>query len=250
MSSLNPPNLKPLQEMFLGLMRSVEERAESCSSDYDFEASPTSKRPTKNGSRRASVFEGDVVPLRSSKKASKKTDAPSSATAEVDDSPRSKKKNHVTVPPPLGAQILQEVGKGWYTTKYVHLRLDHWGVPPLLEDTPTSIGLLKKKLLGMPCSYLLMGTTTIVAGTIVGVSKSKSNAPCELSNMQVEVVPFKGMGGIAAWVSLEDVFSVPADMTTLKNVVHAEVHTILKGGGTTAPSVAEEEAVDDEELIF
>jgi hypothetical protein len=194
------PNLKPLQDMYWGVMRALE----ATNDDADDAASrPPASRPP------ASPPPASRPPARTTP-----------LLPVVDMSP------HRAAVPALGAQILDKVGKGWYTTKYVHLRLDHWGVPPLLENMDLPRTQLKKKLLGMEGSYLRLGTTTIVTGTIVGVSFEKGE-------VAVELVPHRRVGGAAAWVPLDDVFAVPLDMDTLKRVVHDDVHNILRDGNIT-----------------
>ena len=198
MDALNEPNMGPLRAMFLEVMGSKRAR------DHPPVRTPPVPTPTLKEHQTTITAQ----PLKSP---AVRTPAP-------------------PPPPELGvahAQIVTEVGKGWFTSKYVHVDLDHWGVAQLFEGGSPNFkfAAAKKELVGLPCCYLRSGSTVVVTGTVVNVEVHRKTGLV----VSMEVVPDKGIGGQPEWIAAKSIFKIPEDVQALRKVVRDEILVLLKG---------------------
>ncbi|KAK7195265.1 hypothetical protein NESM_000452200 [Novymonas esmeraldas] len=110
-------------------------------------------------------------------------------------------------------------GKGCVTSKYFDFSLLDLGVEPII--TPSSQPLSKevvKHLQGMPCCYVLPGTSMVVTGDIVDVS---------LTSGTVLVSPDRGIRVGLEWVSIRRVFQVPKNISAVREQAALRIQRII-----------------------
>lgn len=127
---------------------------------------------------------------------------------------RSRSESPVGIPEPLQYEFLSHpVNSKGSSLIASYIDIKFVGCTLVAEDDEKL-----KKIMGRACCYLLLGTSVVVTGVVVGADPRLG---------QIQISPDRGCSAPMEWVHADRVYNIPADLPRLKVFVANEMRKAL-----------------------